>query len=91
MTLIIRFYDLALALEMLSFVVLCVWFRIFKFLTHDHDVGPLVVMISQMSKDVVVWSQVNVIIIGAFLIAFVAVSDPAAVAESEETPLTVVV
>ena len=90
-TLIIRFYDLALALEMLSFVVLCVWFRIFKFMTHDHDVGPLVVMISQMSKDVVVWSQVNVIIIGAFLIAFVAVSDPAAVAESDETPLTVVV
>ena len=86
-----RFHDLTSAVEIMSFVVLCIWFRIFKLLSHDHDVGPLVVMIAEMMKDVKVWCQVQVIIIGAFLVAFVSVSEPKEVAEADETPITVVI
>ena len=84
-----RFYSTNLSLDIMSFVVICIWFRMYKYFATSHDVGPLVVMISHMLNDLVVWFQVTAIIVGAFMVAFVAISDPLAVAESDETPLTV--
>lgn len=82
-----RFWSLELEVELLSFALLLIWCRIFKYLTSNQSIGLLVIMIMNMFKDIALWALVSGIFLAAYTVAFVTISDPDEVDYNADTPL----
>lgn len=74
-----RVYDLQFAVDILSFNVILVWCRIFKYLSSNMEIGLLVIMIVNMLEDIYLWGLVSMVFLGAFTVSFISITDPAAI------------
>ena len=84
-----RFFSIKFAVEVMAFVVVLIWCRLFKYLALNQDIGLLVIMIMEMFNDIALWTLVSLVFLGAFTVAFVAISDPFVLHGSPDHPLTV--
>ena len=73
---LMRFFDITAAVEILAFALLFIWCRIFKYLTSNQSIGLLVIMIMNMFKDIVLWGLVSAIFVIAYTCAFVTLANP---------------
>lgn len=88
--LIIRVVNLQSAVEVMAFITLLIWIRLFKYLMLSNSIGILVIMIMEMFKDIVLWALVSMVFLGAYTVAFVSISDPDVAFDSTgDHPLTV--
>ena len=76
----LRVFSVKIAVECLAFSVVLVWCRLFKYLQSNQAIGLLVIMITEMFNDILLWGLVSAIFLGAFTVAFVSIADPYVVA-----------
>ena len=85
-----RFFTMEVALDIVSFNVVLVWCRLFKYLSSDMEIGLLVIMIVNMMTDIYLWALVSMVFLGAFTVAFLSITDADSIdSESGSTPLNV--
>ena len=71
----------------MCFAVVLVWCRLFKYLQLDYNLGVLVIILTRMMKDIAMWFTISAIVLIAFTVAFVSITNPYIVEDSGNTPL----
>ena len=84
-----RLRSIELAIDVLSFNVVLVWCRMFKYLSINMEIGLLVIMVINMMTDIYLWSLVSMVFLGAFTIAFISIADTTKFDAGKDHPMTV--
>ena len=86
--LIVRFFQVRRSVEIECFAVIMVWCRLFKYLQLDYNLGVLVIILMRMTKDIMMWFTLCIIVLLAFTVTFVSIANPYVIEDSGEHPLT---
>ena len=88
-SLLSRLVSVPIAVDVLSFNVILVWCRLFKYLSISREIGLLVIMIVAMMTDIFLWTLVSMVFLGAFTVAFISISDTSFIDQGGDHPVTV--
>ena len=86
--LFLRFLSMRSSVEAMCFANVLTWCRLFKYLQTDYNLGVLVLILMRMTKDIAMWFAISSIVLIAFTVAFVAITNPYIVEDSGNHPVT---
>jgi hypothetical protein len=88
LALFMRFLSLKTSVEAMCFASILVWCRLFKYLQIDYNLGVLVIILTRMVKDIAMWFTLTSIVLVAFTVAFVSITNPYVIEDSGNHPIT---